>query len=104
MRLLSLRPDDSRTTPRVALSIGFKNSVSFLLAIQATRLLTLTSVGLNCPPTEHASLRWTHITARYFSSCPSDSTSRWTPCPPEYCKAVALDQSCLYPAFAFLPV
>jgi len=22
------------------------------------------------------------ITARYFSSCPSDSTSRWTPCPP----------------------
>src|SRR5215472_1923466 len=23
------------------------------------------------------------ITARYFSSCPSDSTSRWTPCPPE---------------------
>src|SRR5271170_4228840 len=86
MRLLSLRPDDSRTTPRVALSIGFKNSVSFLLAIQATRLLTLTSVGLNCPPTEHASLRWTHITARYFSSCPSDSTSRWTPCPPKYSK------------------
>src|ERR1039458_4613433 len=26
------------------------------------------------------------ITARYFSSYPSDSTSRWTPCPPEYCK------------------
>jgi hypothetical protein len=26
------------------------------------------------------------ITARYFSSCPSDSTSRWTPCPPEYHK------------------
>ena len=26
------------------------------------------------------------LTARYFSSCPSDSTSRWTPCPPEYCK------------------
>ena len=22
------------------------------------------------------------ITARHFSSCPSDSTSRWTPCPP----------------------
>jgi hypothetical protein len=22
------------------------------------------------------------ITARYFSSCPSDSISRWTPCPP----------------------
>ena len=27
------------------------------------------------------------ITARSFSSCPSDSTSRWTPCPPENCKA-----------------
>src|ERR1700736_1349049 len=26
------------------------------------------------------------ITARYFSSCPSDSTSRWTPCPPECCE------------------
>src|SRR5260370_28148194 len=25
------------------------------------------------------------ITARYFSACPSDSTSRRTPCPPEYC-------------------
>src|SRR6266852_3862023 len=24
------------------------------------------------------------ITARYFSAGPSDSTSRWTPCPPEY--------------------
>src|ERR1035441_1809777 len=23
------------------------------------------------------------ITARNFSSCPSDSISRWTPCPPE---------------------
>src|SRR5205823_7426625 len=26
------------------------------------------------------------ITARSFSSCPSDSTSRWTPCPPENCE------------------
>ena len=26
------------------------------------------------------------ITARYFSAYPSDSTSRWTPCPPEFCK------------------
>jgi hypothetical protein len=26
------------------------------------------------------------ITARYFSACPSDSASRRTPCPPEYCK------------------
>ena len=30
-----------------------------------------------------SSSRWPpSITARYFSSCPSDSTSRWTPCPP----------------------
>src|SRR6266699_337463 len=26
------------------------------------------------------------ITARYFSAGPSDPTSRWTPCPPKYCK------------------
>src|SRR6516164_7892426 len=26
------------------------------------------------------------ITARYFSAGPSDSTSRWTPCPPKYNK------------------
>ena len=26
------------------------------------------------------------ITARYFSASPSDSTSRWTPCPPKYSK------------------
>jgi hypothetical protein len=27
------------------------------------------------------------ITARYFSSCPSDSISRWTPCPPKDCSS-----------------
>lgn len=26
------------------------------------------------------------ITARYFSAYPSDSTSRWTPCPPKSCR------------------
>src|SRR6266853_484472 len=26
------------------------------------------------------------IAARHFSSCPSDSISRWTPCPPKYSK------------------
>src|SRR5882672_3768540 len=26
------------------------------------------------------------IAARYFSAGPSDSTSRWTPCPPQYSK------------------
>ena len=29
------------------------------------------------------------ITAPYFSSCSSDSTSRWTPCAPENCRLVA---------------
>jgi hypothetical protein len=56
---LSLRPGDSLTIPRMALSIGFRNSVSFLPAIQATRLLALTLVGLS--PTEHASLNWTSL-------------------------------------------
>jgi hypothetical protein len=37
-------------------------------------------------PTGSSSGQPPSITARYFSSYPSDSTSRWTPCPPEYCK------------------
>ena len=52
---LSLRPDDLLAIPKMALSIGFKDSVSFLPAIQATRPLTLALVGLS--PTERASLR-----------------------------------------------
>jgi hypothetical protein len=55
LRSLSLRPDDLLTIPKMALSIGFKDSVSFLPAIQATRPLTLALVGLS--PTERASLR-----------------------------------------------
>ncbi len=58
MGSLSLRPGDSLTIPKMALSIGFKKSVSLLPAIQATGLLTLTPVGLT--PTEHVRLRWTH--------------------------------------------
>src|SRR5450755_1783292 len=50
----------------MALSIGFRNSVSFLSAIQATGLLTFAPVGLS--PTEHASLRWTHPRARLVQS------------------------------------
>src|SRR5215472_2541235 len=42
----------------MASSIGSRDSVSFLLTIQATGLLTFTLVGL--PPTEYASLRRTH--------------------------------------------
>jgi hypothetical protein len=59
LRLLSLRPDDLLTILKMALSIGFGNSVSLLFAIQATRLLTFASVGLS--PTEHSSLSWTHF-------------------------------------------
>jgi len=36
-----------------------------------------------CWPTGSSSGQPPSITARYFSSCPSDSTSRWTPCPPK---------------------
>jgi hypothetical protein len=42
----------------MALSIGFRSSVSFPSAIQATELLTFAPVGLS--PTEHASFSWTH--------------------------------------------
>ncbi len=56
---LALRPDDSLTTPRTALSVGFIRFVSSTHATQATGLLTLTPVGL--PPAEHASLSWTHL-------------------------------------------
>jgi hypothetical protein len=55
----TLRPSDSLTTPRMALSVGSVRFVSSADATQATGFLTPTPVGL--PPTEHASLRWTHI-------------------------------------------
>src|SRR6202051_4035938 len=41
------------------------------------------------------------ITARYFSSCPSDSTSRWTPCPPENRRLVASGPPWLVSSFRF---
>jgi hypothetical protein len=40
------------------------------------------------------------ITARYFSSCPSDSTSRWTPCPPESYPRLS-GQRGITPAFGY---
>ncbi len=54
LRSLSLRPDDLLTILKMALSIGIRNSISLLSAIQATGLLTITLVGLS--PTEHTSL------------------------------------------------
>ena len=58
MGSLALRPGDSLTIPKMALSVGFIRFVSSTNATQATGLLTLTPVGLT--PTEHASLCWTH--------------------------------------------
>ena len=58
-RSLSLRPDDLLTILKMALSIGIRNSISFLSAIQATRPLTITLAGLS--PTEHTSFSWTRF-------------------------------------------
>jgi hypothetical protein len=44
---LSLRPDDSLAILQMALSTGFRNSVSLLPAVQATRTPTLTLVGFS---------------------------------------------------------
>ena len=51
---------------KMVLSIDSRVSVSLRSAIQATRLLTITSVGLS--PTEHTSLYWTCTGTRCFSS------------------------------------
>src|SRR5262249_10469759 len=59
LRSLSLRPDDLLTILKMALSIGIRNSISLLSAIQATRPLTITLVGLS--PTEHTSFSWTRF-------------------------------------------
>jgi hypothetical protein len=69
MRLLSLRPDDSLTIPRMALSIDFPDSVSFLLTIQATGLLTFALAGLT--PADYPSLDWTYLDVHpcQYTSC-----------------------------------
>ena len=64
---LALRPGDSLTVPKTALSIGFISFVSSTDAIQATGLLALAPVGLI--PTEHASLSWTHSIPITRSRC-----------------------------------
>ena len=61
MRSLALRPGDSLTIPKMALSMGFRDSVSPPLpAIHATGLLALTLAGLT--PAEDTRLNWTHQT------------------------------------------
>ena len=62
LRSLSLRPDDLLTILKMALSIGIRHSISLLSAIQATRPLTITLVGLS--PTEHTSFFPGHAPVR----------------------------------------
>ena len=54
MGSLALRPGDSLTIPRMALSVGFIRFVSSTDTTQATGILTPTPVGLS--PTEHVGL------------------------------------------------
>ena len=66
MRLLSLRPDNLLITLMATLSIGFRDLVTLLSAIQATGLLAFTLTGLS--PAEHTSLSWTHNLVRNFNT------------------------------------
>jgi hypothetical protein len=69
VRSLSLWPGDSLTSLWIALSMGFRYSVSLLSAIQATEFLILTLAGLT--PAEHASLSWTHNRTSGFPRHPA---------------------------------
>src|ERR1700694_4751220 len=114
----SLRPDDLLTILKMALSIA-RDLVSLFPAIQATRFLTFTSVGL--PPTEHISIPpfFPGCTAaqsprppmplvyasRNTSRCPlQDSRSGWI----RYflsCRALASPTTCRFiPAHSGFPV
>ena len=66
-RSFSLQPDNSHVSHGDRSSIGFRNSVSLLPAIQATGPLTFAPAGLS--PAEHASLRWTHNCTCGFPAC-----------------------------------
>ena len=69
MRSLSLRPNDSLTILRMALSIDSRGSVSFPPGYPSYRTLTFVLVGLT--PTEYTSLRWTykdHVFSGKFDS------------------------------------
>src|SRR6516162_5773163 len=63
---LSLRPCDSLTIPRMALSIDSTHFVSSMRAIQATGFLTFAPVGL-MSPTEHASFIGRYSSAKIKS-------------------------------------
>ena len=71
---LALRPGDSLTIPKMALSVGFIRFVSSTDATRATGLLTLALVGLT--PTEHVRLVWTHCVSNWeFSRRIRDSAT-----------------------------
>jgi hypothetical protein len=81
MGSLALRPDDSLTILTMALSIGYKSSVSLPPAIQATGPLTLTPVGL--PPTEHASLCLDTPQIKIYAVRPKGADYQWGEVPPK---------------------
>lgn len=60
---------------RIALSMGFRYSVSLLPAIQATEFLILTLAGLT--PAEHTSLSWTHNRTSGFPIHPALRLRQW---------------------------
>ena len=65
MGSLSLRPDDLLTHPKDGF-VGWLHRLRFLHPCNPRYgALTLTPVGLS--PTEHASLRWTHISTRMWA-------------------------------------
>ena len=66
LRSLAVRPGDSLAIPKMAVSMGFRGWVSRPPTIQATGRLALPPVGL--PPTERASLGWTHNPAGRFAA------------------------------------
>ena len=72
LRSLTLRPGNSLTILTMALSMGFRASVSLRPAIQATGLLALAPAGL--PPAEHVCLLWTHGNSRSSASSVAERT------------------------------
>ena len=88
-----------RTVPPAITLVRWVNENAFVSEVQTRPCPTLgRPVHLGLSPS---------ITARYFSSCPSDSTSRWTPCPPKYSKRwlqVGLGCLQLSPSCPFRPL
>ena len=65
VRSLTLRPGNSLTILKMAVSMGFRRSVSLPPAIQATGPLALAPAGLS--PAERVRLRWTHDRMKWLT-------------------------------------